>query len=81
MFRRLKGVAGRAAGVAVAIGAGVAVAPAANAATAGPDYTALLAGVDFTTTIAAVLSIAALVVGVVLATRGAKIVIGMVRGG
>lgn len=68
------------AGVAVGAVSSALVAPAAFAATGGPDYTALTTGVDFTSTIAAVLAVAALLVGLFLATRGAKIVIGMVRG-
>jgi hypothetical protein len=58
-----------------------AMAQASGAVAAGPDYTALTTGVDFTSTIAAVLAVAALLVGLWLAVRGAKIVIGMVRGG
>lgn len=65
-------------GVAAALVAPVSFA---QAATGGPDYTALTTGVDFTSTIAAVLAVAALLVGLWLAVRGAKIVIGMVRGG
>ncbi|MFM0731099.1 hypothetical protein PQQ52_11475 [Paraburkholderia sediminicola] len=64
-------------GVAAALVAPVSFAQAAG----GPDYTALTTGVDFTSTIAAVLAVAALLVGLWLAVRGAKIVIGMVRGG
>lgn len=67
---------------AVSLGAAAAlVAAAPFVQAAGPDYTALTTGVDFTSTIAAVLAVAALLVGLWLAVRGAKIVIGMVRGG
>ena len=52
----------------------------ANAA-GGPDYTGLTGGVDFTSTQAAVLAVAALLIGLVLAVKGAKMIIGLVRGG
>ncbi|MBR8030377.1 hypothetical protein KDX27_42205 [Burkholderia cenocepacia] len=52
----------------------------AQAAGTGPDYTSLTTNVDFTTTIAAVMAVAALVVGLNLAIRGAKTVIRMVGG-
>ncbi|KWO34365.1 hypothetical protein [Burkholderia stagnalis] len=61
---------------------GVAAVPAlAHAADGGGiDYTAMLSKIDFATTIAAVMSIAALLAGLYMAIKGAKIVIGMVRG-
>ncbi|MBU9633642.1 hypothetical protein KTE60_30650 [Burkholderia multivorans] len=64
-----------------AVGASVAaLASNAQAVTTGPDYTSLTTNVDFTTTIAAVMAVAALVVGLNLAIRGAKTVIRMVGG-
>jgi len=44
------------------------------------DYTGLTSQIDFTTTIAAVLLVAGLVTGLYMAVKGAKVVIGMVRG-
>jgi len=44
------------------------------------DYSGLTSQVDFTTTIAAVMTVAGLVTGLYLAIKGAKVVIGMVRG-
>lgn len=55
------------------------VATGAMAAT-GPDLTPLTSVVDFGTVITAVLAIAGLLAGVYVAIKGAKIVIGMVRG-
>lgn len=46
----------------------------------GIDYTPMLSKIDFTTTIAAVMSIAALLAGLYLSIKGAKVVLGMVRG-
>jgi hypothetical protein len=90
MLKRIKAVVAKA-GVGVAqatvsvaqAGVGVVVVgsvPMMAHAAGGPDYTALTSGVDFTSTIAAVLAVAALLVSLFLAVRGAKIVIGMVRG-
>lgn len=50
------------------------------AASTGPDLTPLTSVVDFGTVITAVLAIAGLLAGVYVAIKGAKIVIGMVRG-
>lgn len=47
---------------------------------AAPDYTILTSGIDFSTTITAVMAIALSLVGLYLAIKGSKIVIGMVRG-
>ena len=46
----------------------------------GPDVVRAAAVVDFGTVITAVLAIAGLLAGVYVAIKGAKIVIGMVRG-
>ncbi|RQQ61704.1 hypothetical protein [Burkholderia stagnalis] len=60
---------------------GVAVLPVlAHADGGGIDYTAMLSKIDFASTIAAIMSIAALLAGLYMAIKGAKIVIGMVRG-
>ncbi|MDQ7981954.1 hypothetical protein QYH69_32540 [Paraburkholderia sp. SARCC-3016] len=80
MFDRIKAGVTRAFGVVVAVAAVPMVAHAQTSSTGGPDFSALTGGVDFTTTIAAVLAVAALLVGLFLAVRGAKIIIGMVRG-
>ncbi|MBP4045190.1 hypothetical protein [Chromobacterium violaceum] len=50
------------------------------AAGTGPDLTPLTSVVDFGTVITAVMAIAGLLAGVYVAIKGAKIVIGMVRG-
>lgn len=57
------------------------VAFAQTAAAAGPDLTPLTAGVDMATVITAVLAVGVTMVGLYAAIKGAKIVIGMVRGG
>lgn len=44
------------------------------------DYTALTAQVDFSTTIAAILVVAGVMVGVYIAWKGAKMIISAVRG-
>ncbi|AJY29964.1 putative membrane protein [Burkholderia thailandensis 34] len=46
----------------------------------GIDYTPLLTKIDFTSTIAAVMAIAALLGGLYLSIKGAKTVLSMVRG-
>ncbi|WP_147694517.1 hypothetical protein [Vogesella mureinivorans] len=48
---------------------------------AGPDLTSLTDSVKFDTVITAVLAIAGSIATVYLAIRGAKIVLGMIRGG
>lgn len=53
---------------------------AASAATAGPDFTALTGAISVDSTTAAVLAVAALVIGVTLAVSGAKVIIRMVKG-
>lgn len=70
--------------VAVALVSGAALAaPAAFADTTGskgPDLTPLTNSVDFGTTITALLAIAGLLAGVYIAIKGAKTVLGMIRG-
>ncbi|MFM0526303.1 hypothetical protein PQR11_15110 [Paraburkholderia strydomiana] len=63
----------------VGFGAAAAV-NAASAATSGPDFTQLTGAIDMSTTSAAVLAVAALVIGVTLAVSGAKVIIRMVKG-
>jgi hypothetical protein len=50
------------------------------ASAAGTDYTALTSAVDFAGVITAVLAIAATLAGLYVAIRGAKTVVGMIRG-
>lgn len=47
---------------------------------AGPDLTSLTSSIDFGSTTLAVLAVAALLAGVFVAIRGAKTVLGMVKG-
>lgn len=47
---------------------------------AGPDLTALTGAVDFGTVVAAVLAIAGLLATLYVAIKGAKTVLGMIRG-
>jgi hypothetical protein len=51
---------------------------AANA--AAPDFSTLTSSVDFATVVTAVLAIAGLIAAVFVAVRGAKMVLGMIRG-
>jgi len=46
----------------------------------GPDYTALTSGIDLTTTIAAVMAVAVIGLGFILARGGAKTVMNFVKG-
>jgi hypothetical protein len=62
-----------------AVAAGV-VGTSAFAAGTGPDFTALTSAVSVDTVISAIMAIAVIVIGVVLAVAGAKRVIAMVRG-
>lgn len=60
----------------------VAVAAASTGAiAAGPDMTTLTAAVDFSTVTTAVLGAAASLILVYLAVKGARLLIGMIRGG
>lgn len=52
----------------------------AHAFAAAPDYTALTSSVDYSGVITAVLAIAATLAGLYVAIRGAKTVLGMIRG-
>lgn len=63
---------------AVAVIAAATAAPQAFA--VGPDYSTITAGVDWASAITGILAVAALLVGVYGAVKGARILIGMVRG-
>lgn len=63
---------------AIAAAAG-SVAVAAKAADTGPDFTQLTSSIDMSTVSTAVLAVAATMVGVYIAIKGAKIVLRMVR--
>jgi hypothetical protein len=52
-----------------------------SAAAAPVDLTSLTAAVDFSTTTTAVLAVAAALIGVYIAWKAAKLVLGAVRGG
>jgi hypothetical protein len=58
----------------------MALAASGSALAAGPDLTTLTTAVDFGTVTTAVLAVAASIVGVYLAWKGAKIVISAVKG-
>lgn len=76
MFKKMKSFGTRI-GVAVA---SVASAPLAMAQTTPPDFSELTSSIDFSTVITGVMSVAAVMVGVYVAIKGAKIVLQMVRG-
>ncbi|RQN35678.1 major capsid protein [Paraburkholderia tropica] len=52
----------------------------AQAATTPPDFSTLTAGIDFSTVTTGVLAVAATLITVYVGIKGAKILIGMVRG-
>lgn len=58
----------------------IAASPAFAVDAAGPDYASLTGAISMTTTIAAILSVGALVIGVSLAVMGVRKVISLVRG-
>ncbi len=69
--------------LAIVVAAAAVFAPVAQAAGGGstaPDLSSLTNAVDFSTTITALLSIAGLLAGVYIAIKGAKTVLGMIRG-
>lgn len=66
------------AAVSAAVGT-MAVSASAFAAGTGPDFTTLSGSVDFSTAVTAVMAVAAAVVTVLIAVRGAKFVLAMVR--
>jgi hypothetical protein len=57
-----------------------AVAVSGSALAAGPDLTPLTGAVDFSTTITAVLAISGLLASVYIAIKGARTVLGMIKG-
>ncbi|KDR24882.1 membrane protein [Caballeronia grimmiae] len=77
-MKKLKTLAARGA-VGAAVGA-ASVAHAQVAAAAGPDFTQLTGAISMDSTATAVLAVAAMVITVVLAVAGAKVVIRMVKG-
>ncbi|MFM0318159.1 hypothetical protein PQR36_25010 [Paraburkholderia nemoris] len=52
----------------------------AHAATTAPDFSTLTSGIDFSTVTTGVLAVAATLITVYVGIKGAKILIGMVRG-
>jgi hypothetical protein len=52
-----------------------------SALAAGPDLTPLTSAIDFSTVITAVLAISGLLASVYVAIKGAKTVLGMIKGG
>lgn len=67
----------------VAVTTVVVMAPAAHATgtgTTAPDLSALTNAVDFSTTITALMAIAGMLASVYISIKGAKIVLGMIRG-
>jgi hypothetical protein len=48
---------------------------------AAPDFTTLTSGIDFGTIVAAIMAVALLFVGVILAVKGAKIVMNFLQQG
>lgn len=78
MKNKLKTLASRGAAL-VAVGV-ASVAHAQAAAAAGPDFSTLTSGIDFSTVTTGILAVAATLITVYVAIKGAKILIGMVRG-
>lgn len=74
-MQRLKKVAARSAVIAAC-----AVGVKAHAATTAPDFSTLTSGIDFSTVTVGVLAVAATLITVYVGIKGAKILIGMVRG-
>ncbi|TAL98237.1 MAG: hypothetical protein EPN73_03275 [Paraburkholderia sp.] len=60
--------------------AACAIATEAHAATTAPDFSTLTSGIDFSTVTTGVLAVAATLITVYVGIKGAKILIGMVRG-
>lgn len=60
--------------------AAMAASAVASAATGGPDLAALTSSVDMGTTVTAILAVAATLAGLFVAIRGAKTVLGMIKG-
>ncbi|AMM14994.1 hypothetical protein AX768_13710 [Burkholderia sp. PAMC 28687] len=68
-------IGGRFAVLAAVVGVGEA-----RAATTGPDFSTLTSGIDFSSVTTGVLAVAATLITVYVGIKGAKILIGMVRG-
>lgn len=58
----------------------IAMSGSALAAGTGPDFSSLTSSVDFGTVITAILAISATLMGVYIAIKGAKTVVGMIKG-
>lgn len=75
-LQQLKGITVRAA---VAVAGALAVE--AHAAATPPDFSTLTSGIDFSTVTTGILAVAATLITVYVAIKGAKILMSMVRGG
>ncbi|MBR7973943.1 hypothetical protein KDX01_12630 [Burkholderia vietnamiensis] len=64
-----------------AVAVGFASAIEAHAATTAPDFSTLTSGIDFSTVTTGILAVAATLITVYVAIKGAKILMSMVRGG
>ena len=58
----------------------VAVAAAGSAAAAGPDFSGITSAVDWGSVVTGIIAVAALAAAVYVAVRGAKMLLGMIRG-
>ncbi|MFV3416364.1 hypothetical protein ACNFH8_29285 [Pseudomonas sp. NY15436] len=58
----------------------VAAAAAGSAAAAGPDFSTITGAVDWGSVVTGILAVAALAAAVYVAVRGAKMLLGMIRG-
>lgn len=67
-------------GKAVVFAGSLVTVAAANAQAAGPDLSSLTSSVDMGTTVTAILAVAATLAGLFVAIRGAKTVLGMIKG-
>lgn len=63
----------------VALGSLMAAAGSGLAAAAGPDFSAITSGVDWSTVVTGILAVAALASAVYVAVRGAKMLLGMIK--
>lgn len=63
----------------VALGSLMAAAGSGLAAAAGPDFSSITSGVDWTTVVTGILAVAALAAAVYVAVRGAKMLLGMIK--
>ena len=58
----------------------MAVAAAGSAAAAGPDFSTITSAVDWGSVVTGIIAVAALAAAVYVAVRGAKMLLGMIRG-